>query len=148
MEAIIFVGIPASGKSSFYAQRFASTHVRISRDLLKTKYREQRFIKTCLETNQSMVIDNTSPTRLERQRLITLIQSSAMPCRVVGYYFQSRIADCLRRNQRRPDAVPEVAIIAKAKQLELPSLSEGFEKLVYVRLTETGFEVERWNDEV
>ncbi|MEW4452171.1 AAA family ATPase [Bremerella sp. JC817] len=148
MEAVLFIGIPASGKSSFYTERFAGTHVRISRDILKTKHRERRFIETCLETNQSMVIDNTCPTRLERQRLINLIRSSSTPCRVVGYYFQSRIADCLRRNHKRADAVPEVAIIAKAKQLELPSLSEGFERLFYVRLTETGFEVEQWNDEI
>jgi predicted kinase len=31
MEAVILVGIQASGKSTFYAQRFFDTHVRISR---------------------------------------------------------------------------------------------------------------------
>lgn len=32
MEAVIFVGIQASGKTSFYLERFFETHVRISRD--------------------------------------------------------------------------------------------------------------------
>ncbi len=30
MTAIILIGIPASGKSTFYRQRFFFTHVRIS----------------------------------------------------------------------------------------------------------------------
>ena len=37
MEAIIFVGLPGSGKSSFYKERFFNSHVRISLDLLKTR---------------------------------------------------------------------------------------------------------------
>ncbi|MBL8896636.1 MAG: ATP-binding protein, partial [Planctomycetes bacterium] len=33
MEAVLLIGIPASGKSSFYAERFASTHLRINLDM-------------------------------------------------------------------------------------------------------------------
>ena len=48
MEAIVFVGIQASGKSTFYRERFFATHVRISLDLLRTRHREGRFLQTCL----------------------------------------------------------------------------------------------------
>jgi hypothetical protein len=63
MEAIIFSGLPGSGKSSFYKERFFNTHVRISLDLLKTRYRETRILEACLETDQRFVIDNTNPTK-------------------------------------------------------------------------------------
>ncbi|MDL2321544.1 ATP-binding protein, partial [Desulfosarcina sp. OttesenSCG-928-B08] len=66
MEAIIFCGIQASGKSTFYLERFFKTHVRISLDLLRTRNRENRFLSLCLETGQHFVVDNTNPTRSDR----------------------------------------------------------------------------------
>ena len=39
MEAVVFTGIQASGKSTFYRERFFHTHLRISLDLLKTRGR-------------------------------------------------------------------------------------------------------------
>jgi predicted kinase len=42
MEAVVFIGIQASGKTTFYQQRFFATHVRISLDLLRTRERETR----------------------------------------------------------------------------------------------------------
>ena len=41
MEAVVFMGIQGSGKSSFFRERFFSTHFHISLDLLKTRNREQ-----------------------------------------------------------------------------------------------------------
>lgn len=37
MEAIIFIGIQASGKSTFYHKQFMNTHMRIRLDLLNTR---------------------------------------------------------------------------------------------------------------
>ena len=34
MEAVIFIGIQGTGKSSFYREQFFHTHVRINSDLL------------------------------------------------------------------------------------------------------------------
>jgi predicted kinase len=50
MEAIIFIGLQASGKSTFYKENFFNSHLRISNDLLKTKNRESRLIDFCIET--------------------------------------------------------------------------------------------------
>jgi hypothetical protein len=66
MEAIIFVGIQGSGKTTFYRERFLDRHVRISLDLLKTRNRESAALKTCLETGQPFVIDNTNPRAADR----------------------------------------------------------------------------------
>ncbi len=41
MEAIIFVGIPASGKSTFYLQRFFETHIRVKL-IARQRHAEER----------------------------------------------------------------------------------------------------------
>lgn len=148
MEAILLIGLPASGKSTFYKERFFGTHVRISRDLLKTPYRSERLLQLCLETDQRFVIDNTNPTAADRAPFIETAR--ARKFRVDGYYFQSRIADCLARNAQRTgdDRVVDAAILTKGKHLQLPQRAEGFDRLFYVRIEGGQFVVEEWRDEV
>ena len=45
MEIILFIDIPATGKSTFYQERFAATHLRINRDMLKTEVRTSSLFK-------------------------------------------------------------------------------------------------------
>lgn len=148
MEAILFIGLPGSGKTSFFKQRFFGTHVRISLDLLKTRHRQWQFLQTCLATEQRFVIDNTNPTRAERSRY--LAPATVRRFAAVGYYFQSKVEDCLRRNAARAEAerVPDVAIYSAAQRMERPTLDEGFDRLYYVRLEEDRFVVEEWRDEI
>lgn len=42
MELIIFVGLQASGKSSFYRARFAANHEHVSKDLLRNNSQPER----------------------------------------------------------------------------------------------------------
>ena len=146
VEAVLFIGLQASGKSSFFRERFFATHVRISLDLLRTRNRERRLLGVCLETQQPFVIDNTNPTREDRARYIAAAKSARFS--VAGYYFRSQVSECLTRNQQRREPVPDVGILSTASKLERPALEEGFDHLRYVRLTESGFVVEEWNDEV
>jgi predicted kinase len=92
------------------------------------------------------VIDNTNPQCADRAKYV--VQSAEAGFRVIGYYFQSRVEDCLRRNSARVEQVPEVAVLSTAKKLELPSTDEGFDELWYVRIDGGRFVVEEWNDEV
>jgi predicted kinase len=133
VEAVIFVGLQGAGKSTFYQARFSATHLRINLDLLRTRHRERRFLQTCVETGQPFVVDNTNPTRAERQVYLRAAKEAGF--RVVGYYFQSRVEDCQRRNEQRPAArqVPRRGILGTAGRMELPSLAEGFDELYYVR---------------
>lgn len=70
MEAVIFIGLQAAGKSSFYREKFIDTHIRINLDMLKTRHRETILLNACLEAKQPLVIDNTNPTIEERKRYI------------------------------------------------------------------------------
>lgn len=149
METIIFVGIQASGKSTFYSQHFFHTHIRINLDMLNTRHREKRLIETCLEIGQPFVVDNTNPTPEERSRYI--IPAKHQGFRIAGYYFESRIADSIQRNQTRrlEQQIPEKGIRGTHTRLILPKYTEGFDKLYYVRLRpERGFAIQDWQDEI
>jgi len=149
MQAIIFMGIQASGKSTFYRQHFADTHIRINLDMLKTRHREKRLLETCLAIKQAFVIDNTNPTPEDRQRYIPSAKDAGFL--VIGYYFESKIFEAIQRNQARPPTqiIPEKGLRATHKKLVLPQWAEGFDELYYVGIVlEGGFSIARWSDEI
>jgi predicted kinase len=57
MEAVIFIGIPAAGKTTFYRERFFETHARLSVDMLRTRHREMLLFRACLEAKQPFVAE-------------------------------------------------------------------------------------------
>jgi predicted kinase len=147
MEAVIFIGLQAAGKSTFYKERFFATHLRINLDMLKTRHRERALLTTCIALRQPFVVDNTNPTLAERSVYITAARDAGF--RVLGYYFQSQVAECIQRNAARGAAqVPELAIRGTSRRLQLPSLEEGFDALFYVKIAPGGFQVEAWDDAV
>jgi predicted kinase len=149
MQAVLLIGLQASGKSTFYQERFFSTHVRVSLDLLKTRHRQQRLVELWLDTRQPYVVDNTNPTRLERRPYIERAKASGF--RVVGYYLQSRVEDCKRRNDARPipQQIPLPGLLGTYARLEVPALDEGFDELYYVEIdNRAGFVVKDWSDEI
>src|ERR1700753_462910 len=120
MEAVIFCGIQATGKTTFFKEKFFKTHVRISLDQLNTRNKELRFIETCILTSHPFVIDNTNPSPEERAKYIAIAKTNKF--KVTGYYFQSRLTDALERNNKRSDKekIPEAGVVGTYKRLSLP----------------------------
>src|SRR5215203_6484340 len=91
-ELILFVGMQASGKSTYYANHFAATHVHVSKDLMTNvsnrDARQQKMIETALAAGQSVVVDNTNPTPLARAPLIALGRKHG--ARVIAYSSKRR----------------------------------------------------------
>jgi len=148
MEAVIFCGIQATGKTTFFKERFFKTHIRISLDQLNTRNKELRFIETCILTFHPFVIDNTNPSQQERAKYIAIAKANKF--KVTGYYFQSKLADALERNRQRSaeENIPEIGIRGTFKRLNLPSLEEGFDELYYVTVENNTFTVNEWSNEI
>ena len=138
MEAVVFAGIQASGKSSFYRARFFDTHLRINLDMLKTRHREQLLLRACIEAKQPFVVDNTNLSVEERARYIELARSGGF--RVVGYYFRLQPKEALARNNQRTGKarIPEKRILGTYKRLCVPTTEEGFDELYHVCIDAAG----------
>lgn len=148
MEAIIFCGIQASGKTTFFKENFFKTHVYISLDLLNTRNREDKFLEVCYQTQQRFVVDKTNPTKVEREKYI--FKAKQHKYKVIGYYFQSKLIESLERNNLRigKENIPEIGIKATFKKLEIPDFEEGFEELYYVEIKNDGFTIKEWTHEI
>lgn len=144
------MGLPGSGKTTFYRQRFASTHVLLSKDLLRSGTRKQqrleRRFEEALTQGRPLVVDNTHPSRAERAPWVE--RGRAAGREVLGYWFASPVEECRVRNEARTgrERVPDVGFYAALGRLERPTPDEGFHRLYAVRLTLDGFEVEEWPD--
>jgi predicted kinase len=122
--------------------------MRLNLDMLKTRHREEVFLRACFSAKQSFVLDNTNPTIEGRKKYIDLAKGAGF--KVVGYYFSSSLQDALRRNAGRAgnERIPDVGVIGTYKSLQLPSYAENFDELFYVSLTEQGFAVKEWQNEI
>ena len=141
MEAIIFCGIQASGKTTFYKERFFKTHLRISLDLLNTRRKQNIFLQTCLETQQRFVLDNTNVTR--KERLTYIGNAKHFRFKLVCYYFHSTVGEAISRNKNRTgkEHVPPAGIGGTYKKLEPPDYEEGFDEIYDVKILENSFAV-------
>jgi predicted kinase len=149
METVIFIGIQATGKSTFYKEKFFRTHMRINLDMLKTRNRENKFLDACIQAKQPFVVDNTNSTAEDRRKYIE--QAKRAGFKVIGYYFQSGINEAVLRNKEREgkERIPLVGIRSTHAKLQLPDLNEGFDELYYVRIDEGNkFVVEGWRNEI
>lgn len=132
-ELIVFVGLQASGKSTYYASHFAATHVHVSKDLMTNvsnrDARQQKMIAESLAAGASVVVDNTNPTPLVRAPVIALGRRHG--ARVIAYYFETAVKDAVARNRLREGKarVPDVALFVTAKKLVPPTVAEGFDEV-------------------
>lgn len=132
-QAIIFMGIQASGKTTFYEQMLADKgYTHISLDVLHTRNREDLLLAECLDNGRSFVVDNTNPEISVREKYIK--KAKEYGYQVIGIFFQSKVRDCMRRNEQRGLKVPQKAIACTSNNLQLPSLDEGFDELYFVSI--------------
>lgn len=111
MEVVIFIGIQGSGKTTFYKERFFSSHMRINLDMLRTRHREKLLFNACLEAKAKVVVDNTNTSSVEREVYIKPAKQAQF--RIFGYYFIPDVEGSLHRNETRTESeqVPKVALL-------------------------------------
>lgn len=135
-EAVIFVGLQGSGKTTYFLKHFAATHTHVSRDLQQTAEREMELVRECLRAGRSFVVDNTNATRTARAAYIR--EAKAAGFRVICCFFDMPVRTAIGRNNHRKDKkpIPVPAILRTAKLLEPPSLEEGFAEIRAIRDSE------------
>lgn len=144
MEVVVLVGLPGSGKTTFYRSRFAQTHEHVSKDNFPhAKDREGRqrtLIAAALTAGRSVVVDNTSPRAADRRAITEL--AHAHGARAIAYVFDVPIATAIARNETRAGRakVPKVAIFTVAKRLEPVTFAEGFDEIYRVSFDAAGQE--------
>ena len=144
-QAIIFIGIQASGKTTFYERVLSDgTYSYISLDEHHTRHQEDMAISACLEQAKSFVIDNTNPEICDRKRYIQRAKEHG--CHVIGIFFQSIVIDCVGRNEGRGMKVHSKAIACTSNKLQMPSKIEGFDELYFVRIDNDDFEISTWRE--
>jgi predicted kinase len=128
-EAVIFIGLQGSGKTTYFEKYFAQTHAHISRDIEKTAARTAAFVRECLRTGRSFVIDDTNATRDARAAYIREAKEARFTVRC--YFFDTPVRTAIGRNNHRNDKkpIPVPAILRMAKRLERPSSEEGFDEI-------------------
>ncbi|NGO11594.1 ATP-binding protein [Streptomyces sp. HC44] len=141
-ELVVLVGLQASGKSTFYAQRFSHSHVQVSKDLFRRarhrQRRQMRLVEEALAAGRSVVVDNTNPSPEEWEPLIAAGRVHGV--RVVAYWFPPVPAESLVRNATREpgERIPEVGIYATLKRLRRPRRADGFDAVYEVRFDGRG----------
>ena len=143
--AIIFIGIQASGKSTFYNRLLNDgNYTHLSLDILHTRNKEEQLLLECLKEGNSFVVDNTNPEVSERAKYIQ--KAKEYDFHVIGIFFQSIVKECVHRNEERGNKVPSKAIASTSNKLQMPSRAEGFDELYFARITNNEFEITTWRD--
>jgi len=133
LQLIVLVGLPGSGKTTYYRAHFAATHAHVSKDLwpnaARRDERQGREIDAALGGGKSVVVDNTNPSRAVRAPLIALGRRHG--ARIVAVYFETDVRTAIMRNRQREgrERVPDVAIFTTKKTLVPPALDEGFDEV-------------------
>jgi predicted kinase len=145
VELVVFSGLQASGKTSYFRSRFAASHVHVSKDAWPNarnrERRQQRLVAEALGRGESVVVDNTNPSPLERRPLVELGRLAG--ARVIAYCFVSTVDEALARNATRAGRarVADVGIFTVAGRLVAPAADEGFDERFEVRIANGAFVV-------
>ncbi|CAM4034964.1 ATP-binding protein [Kibdelosporangium persicum] len=139
MEVAILIGLQASGKTTFYRRHLAATHDHVSKDNFpnarKPQKRQLRMISAALSEGRNVAVDNTNPAPAQWAPLIQVARDFGAS--VVGYWFPIDVAASIARNAARPEPVPDVGLFATLGLLRRPTLSDGFDRLYSVRISDT-----------
>jgi predicted kinase len=137
----IFVGLQASGKTTFYRKYFLDDYLYLSLDMLNTRNRESILLSACVNSKTNFIIDNTNPMIKDRKRYISKIRRHRYKYYIDCYYFNSILEECIERNKNRgriPE-VPEIALRYTNKHLQVPTYDEGFDRIFDISIINNEF---------
>lgn len=113
----IFVGMPGSGKTTFYQEKLAPKGwVHVNQDTVKTQAKVLNAIRTALTSKQSVAVDATNPGHNKRLEYLTLASQYKVPTMIL--YF---VSNGQGWNKLRANPVPTIAYSMYYKNLIEPT---------------------------
>ena len=139
-EVVVFVGFPASGKTTFYKTVMKPDgYVHVNRDTLGSWQKCVALCEQQLLKGGKVVIDNTNPDVESRNRYIKCAQKHCVPVRC--FQFMTTLAHAKHNNKFRElttnienKKVTEIAFNAFKSRFVPPSITEGFSEVLKITL--------------
>ena len=137
---MVFVGFPASGKTTFYEKIMKPKgYLHVNRDTLGSW---QKCVNICsqeLKRKTKIVIDNTNPDIESRKRYICCAQDHKVPVRC--FHFLTTMDEAKHNNRFREltskshyTRVTDIAYNTFKSRFVQPQLTEGFKEVLKITL--------------
>ncbi|UOH79766.1 polynucleotide kinase 3'-phosphatase [Cryptococcus neoformans] len=152
VEIVIFVGYPASGKSSFFRKHFQPAgYVHVNQDTLRTREKCLNVAEQAVKGGKSVVIDNTNRNRETRAYWVALASKLNVPIRLFHFLCPPELAkhnNLYRAYYPPPDEptrglLPHIAFAGFETAFEEPKAEEGFKEVRMVNFHWEGSEEQR-----
>jgi predicted kinase len=146
---VLTIGLPGSGKTTWFKRRGVQP---LSSDMLRNilfdDITEQRYQGLVFSTLRSLLrarliakmpwnyVDATNLSPHERRQWIKMAKSFGYDVQAV--FFDVPLEICMERNSRRERTVSDEVMKKLAERLRPPSFTEGFSKIVVVRVKGAG----------
>ena len=149
-EAIILIGSPGSGKSTFCENNLVPKgYIRINQDTLKTREKVIKCLEENLKEGKKVVIDSTNPEKKGRETYIKICKKYGYYIRAFNFIMSKDLAMHLNNlraiNKQRKHFsgyVNAIPIHAFFKNYEEPNKTEGFNEIVKINFIPGPFENE------
>lgn len=133
-EMVILVGSPTCGKSTFCKDYFTN-YTRINQDSLKTKLKCLKETRKELGLGNSVVIDNTNPSKTVRKEYIDLAKEYNVPVRSFTFNPDKNLIahlNIVRERETNCKRIPDIAYRIYFSKYEKCVPEEGFQEITNV----------------
>lgn len=127
IEYVLMIGVALSGKTTYRKANFNYEVIALSY-FNNNRKKELEYIEKCLKDGRSIIVDDTNLTISIRKQHIDLAKK--FNAKVRGIFMNTSTALLEQRQKRRRDSIPLSVIYKQIKELEVPTMEEGFEGLI------------------